>query len=39
MSFWFYNFRFLWLTNGAHNELDISAYQNYSATLADDIVH
>lgn len=39
MSFGFHNFRFLWLTNGARNESDISAYQNYSTTLADDVAH
>lgn len=39
MSFRFHNFRFLWSTNSAHNESDISAYQNYSTTLADDVAH
>lgn len=39
MSFGFHNIGFLWLTNDAHNESDISAYQNYSTTLADDVAH
>lgn len=39
MSFGFHNFRFLWLTNSAHNQPDISVYRNYSTTLADDVAH
>lgn len=39
MSSGFHNFRFLWLTNSAHNEPDISAYQNYSTTLAVEVAH
>lgn len=39
MSSGFHNFRFLWLTNSAHNDPDISASQNYSTTLAVDVAH
>lgn len=36
MSLGCHHFRSLWLTNSAHNEPDISAYQNDATTLADD---